>query len=120
MKKKESRADSPESAAKILRITPIKEAFYFFSDIGQYTGIFARSLEEFYEKISSVPLKSLEFHFARGDFEKWIKEILGDMHLAKTINSMDKSLKAEKLRTMLKRNIRRRINYLKKIIEKHS
>jgi len=115
--KKGSKADSPESAAKILRITPIKEAFYFFSGVGQYTGVFARSLEEFYEKISSVPLKSLEFHFARGDFERWIKEILGDIHLAKTINSMDKSLKAEKLRTMLKRNVRRRINRLKKMIE---
>lgn len=108
-----------EFARKILQHqVPIEKAFYFFKDVGQYTGDFALSLEEFYEMMDKVPLQSLEFHFLRGDFEKWIREVLGDAYLADRISSINRSFKAKKLKAMLKRKVRRRINQLKKILEK--
>jgi len=102
----------PKSATKILRILSPQEYFLFFTDIGQYTGEFAQSLEDFYGKISRVPLKSLDFHFRRGDFEKWIRKTLGDAYLADRINRINKSIQMEKLRTILKRIVKRRLNQL--------
>jgi len=101
----------------VMRTTPNEKAFYFFLDIGRYTGISARSLEEFYEKISIAPSKSLEFHLIRGDFEKWVREVLGDSRLADMIGSIDRSLKNKKLRAVLKMKIRRRINQLRALLE---
>jgi hypothetical protein len=67
---------------KILRTVPREKAFYFFTSIGNYTGVSAISLKEFMEKINVVDVKSLEFHLLRRDFEKWISEVLQDNELA--------------------------------------
>jgi len=96
---------------------PKEKAFYFFRDVGQYTGKSALDLEEFYEMMDKVPLQCLEFHFLRGDFERWIREVIGDEHLASQIHSINKSLKNKKLKAMLKRKVRRRINQLKKMLK---
>jgi len=101
-----------ESASKILRVLSPQESFLFFTDIDQYTGEFAQSLEDFYNKISRVPLKSLDFHFERGDFKKWVRETLGDAYLADRIGKINESTQTEKLRTALKRIVKRRLNQL--------
>jgi hypothetical protein len=56
----------------VLKPVPREKAFYFYSDIGNYTGKSAASLKEFAEKIEDVDVKSLGFHLRRGDFENWI------------------------------------------------
>ena len=65
-----------------------ENAFYFFTSIGNYTGQNVASLEEFVKKIREVNAKSLEFHFYRGDFEKWVAEVLEDKELAEEIRSL--------------------------------
>ncbi len=77
-----------ESASRILRKVLREEAFYFFSSIGNYIGESAASLGEFLEKIKGVDSRSLEFHLYRGDFEKWINEVLGDAGLAERIKEL--------------------------------
>ncbi|MGB9714096.1 MAG: DUF5752 family protein [Candidatus Bathyarchaeales archaeon] len=79
-----------EEASKILRTLPREKAFYFFTSIGNYTGESAASLKEFVEKIRDVNLKSLEFHLYRGDFEKWIAEVLQDEELALELKKLQK------------------------------
>jgi hypothetical protein len=71
---------------KILDNVPREKAFYFFTSIGNYTGENASSFKEFREKIRSVDIKSLEFHLYRGDFERWIADVLEDKNLATEIN----------------------------------
>ena len=102
-----------ETASKILRTVSVQEAFLFFTDIGQYTGEFAQSLESFYDKIGNAPLKSLIFHQKRGDFERWIREVFGDAYLADRIHKINISIKGEKLRARLKGTVKRRLNQLK-------
>ena len=46
------------------------------------------SLEEFVTKIREVSTESLEFHFYRGDFEKWAAEVLEDSELTKRIKAV--------------------------------
>jgi len=83
---------TPLSVARILRKLSRENAFYFFTSIGNYIGESAASLEEFVRKIREVNANSLEFHFYRGDFEKWVAEVLEDGELAEEIRSL-KNLK---------------------------
>lgn len=80
-----------EVNSKILRTLPREKAFYFFTSIGNYTGESATSLKEFMEKINQVNVKSLEFHLYRGDFEKWITEVLEDKKLAEEVGKLQKT-----------------------------
>lgn len=76
------------SVSRSLRILPREKEFFFFTSIGNYTGDHASSLEEFVNKIRQVNVKSLEFHLYRGDFEKWVAEVLEDKELANAIKSI--------------------------------
>lgn len=79
-----------EVTPKVIKTVPREKAFYFFTSIGNYTGKSASSLKEFMEKINEVNVKSLEFHLYRGDFEKWIAEVLEDKELAEEIRKLQK------------------------------
>jgi hypothetical protein len=79
---------APSSPARILRTLSRENAFYFFTSVGNYTGHRAMSLEEFATKIREIPNASLEFHFYRGDFEKWTAEVLEDSELTKRIGAV--------------------------------
>lgn len=102
-----------ELSSKALKPVPREKAFYFFTSIGNYTGISAVSLKEFMERTRDVDVKSLEFHLARGDFEKWMDEVLQDKELAGDIRRMQKSnVSGEVLRNQLTQIVSRRIRRL--------
>ena len=87
---------------RILKTVSREKAFYFFTSIGNYTGESAASLKEFMDKINEVNVKSLEFHLYRGDFEKWITEVLEDKELALEVKKLQKyNLTGEPLRNQL-------------------
>ena len=91
-----------DTVSKILRTVSREKAFYFFTSIGNYTGQSASSLKEFMGKINEVNLKSLEFHLYRGDFEKWISEVLQDEELAVEVRKLQKfNLTGDALRNQL-------------------
>jgi len=113
MRKPVAKTISTESVSKILGTVSTTEAFHFFTDIGQYTGKSATSLADFSEKLKMVQLKSIEFHFGRGDFERWIRETLGDEYLANGISKIDRSVHGEALRTAIERTVENRLYHLK-------
>jgi len=91
-----------------------EEAFYFFTSIGNYTGVSAASLDEFLQKIKDVDIKSLEFHLFREDFEKWVSQILGDGRLADDIRSIRiQKIVGNSLRDRLYFLVSRRLKELK-------
>jgi hypothetical protein len=103
----------PDTGSRILRTVPREKAFYFFSSIGNYTGMSASSLKEFMEKINEVNVKSLEFHLYRTDFEKWVSEVLEDAWLAGEIRRLQKfGLTGEALRDQLYLTVSRRLKRL--------
>ncbi len=104
----------PESASRILRTVPtLDKAFLFFTDVGKYTGKLASSLEDFLEKMSMVPLRSLEFHLGRRDFQKWIKGTLEDEYLANRIDKMARTIQGEEIRKTLRKLVQNRLGQLK-------
>lgn len=93
-----------------LKIVPREKAFYFFTSIGNYSGASASSLKEFMEKVNAVNVKSLEFHMYRGDFEKWVSEVLQDGELSADIRRLQRlNLMGEPLRNQLFLTVSRRL-----------
>jgi hypothetical protein len=102
-----------EVNSRTLRTLPREKAFYFFTSIGNYTGESAASLREFMEKVNRVNVKSLEFHLSRGDFDKWITEVLEDKRLALDVSRLQKSnLLGDGLRNQLYAAVSRRYREL--------
>jgi hypothetical protein len=102
-----------EITPRILKPVPREKAFYFFTSIGNYTGESASSLKEFVDKINEVNIKSLEFHLGRGDFEKWISEVLQDEELALEVKKLQKfNLVGDSLRSQLCVTVSKRLKQL--------
>lgn len=111
------RADARElNPSKILRTVPLDQSFFFFEHTGAYTGRSARNLNEFFEIINQIDVKSVTFHFRRGDFDKWIRESLNDVKLARSLKRIKKSACGEELRNKISRAIRRRLNELDEML----
>lgn len=79
-----------EKVAKILRTLPSGEGFYFYRDIGQYTGKMASSLSEFHKILDEIEDKSINFHLDNGDFEHWLVHV-GDEELAARLREIASS-----------------------------
>jgi hypothetical protein len=105
---------SRENINKILRKVTVEEGFRFFREIGDYTGKVAMSLEDFAVDLRTMDLRSIEFHFQRQDFEKWIRNVLGDEELAKSLSQIRMGLQGEKLRNELIMVVTKRVDDLKK------
>jgi hypothetical protein len=103
-----------ETANKILRKVTVQEGFRFFRGIGDYTGKVVMSLEDFAVDLRTIDLRSIEFHFQRQDFEKWIRNVLGDEELAKSLSQIRMGLQGEKLRNELIMVVTKRVDDLKK------
>lgn len=111
--KEPKKAITKSVAEKILAPVPYANGFHFFTSFGMYTGETAISLEHFTREIETIPLESIEFHFKRGDFQKWVASTLGDDKLAEEIGCIEENLSGEPLRKTLLTVLNARINSLK-------
>ncbi|MCW3984885.1 MAG: hypothetical protein NWE91_00495 [Candidatus Bathyarchaeota archaeon] len=65
--------------------------FHFYKDIGKPLLEVAFNLRDFKRIANTAPIASLEFHQKRGDFAKWIRDVLKNMQLAKAIHEINKT-----------------------------
>jgi hypothetical protein len=80
----------------------VEKAFHFFTDLHKPTSMFATSIFDFAEQLKKVDLKSLEFHTKRGDFSKWLEEVIKDETLSRDFEKLRSlGLEGEKLRGRL-------------------
>jgi hypothetical protein len=100
---------------KLLRSVHFEEGFHFFEARRKYTGITSTSLSEFEEKLKIVNAQTVEYHFRRQDFQKWISDTIGDVELATQIAHLDTKLSPEKLRKTLLKKVRKRMRELEKL-----
>ena len=101
------------TVSKILRTVPSHEGFHFFKALGDSTGKVATNLTDFVGKLATVDIRSINFHFQRQDFEKWLKDVIGDSELSRKISSIGKETHGEKLRSEIIRIVKGRIDELK-------
>jgi len=98
---------------KILSTVPHDKAFYFYTDLGCYTGEAATDLVAFAQKLETISADSIKFHFQRNDFQNWIKTTVGDNVLAEQINQINRQLPVDDLRKELAETVQTRIAQLK-------
>ena len=102
--------------SKILRSVSEQEGFHFYLVIGEPTGKTAVSLADFVEKIEVIDVQSVNFHFTRKDFEKWISVVFGDAELALRLGRIGRihlGIQGEALRNEIIRTVKIRLNELK-------
>lgn len=100
-----------------LEPAPENKGFYFYLRENKSTGLLARSLQEFYGIVKTIDLASLEFHVQRGDFEKWIREVLSDEELGDEIAELRvKGLSGDALRDKLCESVGRNCKILNGLI----
>ncbi len=91
-----------------------ENGFHFYTEVGKYSGVTATSLAEFADKLKTIPIQSVNFHFKRQDFQKWLKTTIGDEELARRIDSIKTTLTDENLRKELFKTIQNRITEITK------
>jgi len=102
--------------SKIQRSVPEQQGFHFYLAIEEPTGEIAVSLADFVNKIGTIDVRSVDFHFPRKDFEKWIRGVIGDAELALRIGRIGKirlGIQGEALRNEIRRVVKVRLNELK-------
>ena len=105
------------TAEKILATVPYGNGFHFFESIGRYTGETAVSLAVFARVVEIIPIESIDFHFKRADFQKWIADTIGDTELATAIGHIEKELTGEPLRRRMLEIINARVRELENQIQ---
>jgi len=95
-----------------LRVVPHAQGFHFYTAVGDYCGVSACSLEEFANAIQYVCSEAIVFHFERGDFQNWIRDVISDNELAKKIDDIkmcERHLAAESCRKEIMERVNVRI-----------
>ncbi len=100
-----------ESVERILANVPFERGFHFMTE-KKSTGITAISLTDFASKIEIVDINSVLYHYPRGDFQKWIDDVLGDKELADRMCFVKQEISGERLRSQLLKIIQKRIREL--------
>jgi DNA-binding PadR family transcriptional regulator len=101
-------------ALDILSSLSLEKAFHFHTGINQYLGVYAKSLEDFVDKIQTINSKSIEFHMSRRDFEIWTHD-LGDLELSKKISLIRRAnLSGDNLRKRVYETVKSRYEELAK------
>ncbi len=104
------RLEKPELRHKrALRILPPEKGFTFYYDFSKPTKLTAHSLQEFYSILKMVDAKSIRFHMARRDFERWLIHVVGYRELAAEISRLRRIRNAGLLRQKLLEIVGRKI-----------
>ena len=108
-------AITKSTSEKILATVPYINGFHFFESLGRYTGETAVSLAAFAREVEIIQIESIDFHFKRADFQKWIADTIGDTELATAIDHIDKALTGEPLRKRILEIINTRLRELENL-----
>jgi HAD superfamily hydrolase (TIGR01484 family) len=91
---------------KYLDIPLPKHKRFYFHDKNGFLGLEAASLFEFLQAIPTLPIASLEYHQARGDFARWAEDALGDGVLSTHMRKLShRQLSGEALRQAIRQRV---------------
>ena len=113
LEKEKKKITSLENKTRLVKMFPQHQGFHFYRDVGRPTGKTAVSLSDFVDKLKSVDIRSINFHFKRKDFEKWIRDVINDVELCRRISRIRKEAHGEKLRNEIIQIMKGRLEELK-------
>ncbi|OPY28509.1 MAG: Glycosyl hydrolase family 57 [Methanocella sp. PtaU1.Bin125] len=98
----------PRDVAVELRCLPPEKAFRFRNPV-VYTGFTAYSLDDFGEMLNYVPSDSVAYHIKRGDFARWIRDVLKDDSLADEVSECQNRIELIEVVDRKRKELRRRL-----------
>ncbi|UCC33975.1 MAG: hypothetical protein JSW53_02950, partial [Candidatus Bathyarchaeota archaeon] len=106
--------EKPEHIKKrLLRRLPVGRGFTFFHEFARPTRLTVCGLDEFHSALKTVAAKTIRFHMEYGDFERWLRQIVGDEKLADEVAGIPKKgVSGEKLRRRVLKIVEDRIKEL--------
>jgi hypothetical protein len=108
-----SKSDSRKAiSSKILDKVGQDRGFHFCFADQNYSMVTANSLSDFVEKLNGIDDRAILFHYPRGDFQAWIRDVLGDNELADRMCFIAPDLPGDKLRKELLKMVQQRIKEL--------
>jgi hypothetical protein len=108
-----SKIDSKKAiSSKILAKVGQDHGFHFCFADQNYSLVTATSLSDFVEKLNGIDDRAILFHYPRGDFQAWIRDVIGDNELADRMCFITPNLPGEKLRKELLKMVQQRIKEL--------
>jgi hypothetical protein len=93
--------DVSASQTPHIQTVDYEKGFHFFNGSGNYEGETATSLVTFEFILESVNTDSIRYHLSRGDFQRWIREVLYDDALAEKIDGLRTDVPDQELRSEL-------------------
>lgn len=95
-----------------LKCVDYDHGFHFFSASGAYAGETAISLLTFELDLKTVDIRSIRYHLARKDFQRWITTVIGDETLARRIDELNYKGSDENLRKSIVAVLEKRLSEL--------
>jgi hydroxymethylpyrimidine pyrophosphatase-like HAD family hydrolase len=96
------------------RVAPSRQ-FYFHDQTGR--SLPAGNLGELIERVRTLDLVVVTFHFERGDFARWIRDVLRDETLARWLDRLHSAeISGETLRLALLDALEQRLRVLERLI----
>jgi hypothetical protein len=96
------------------RVAPSQQ-FYFQDETGKTPQ--AGNLSELIDRVRTVDLAVLTFHFQRGDYGRWLRDVLHDETLARWVDRLQAAgLSGEALRLALLEAFEQRRRVLERLI----
>lgn len=116
LSEEKQRSISVDQAHRALSTVNEDCGFHFYTATGDYTGITATSIQDLAEKMCSIELGSVRFHFERGDFQRWLRTVFCDSELARSIGSTKPHFSDETLRREIIDKIDSHLKRLKEVV----
>ncbi len=108
-----SKTDSKKAiSSKILAKVGQDRGFHFCFADQNYSMVTATSLTDFVEKLNGIDDRAILFHYPRGDFQAWIRDVLEDNELADRLCFIKPNLPGDELRKELLKMVQQRIKEL--------
>lgn len=81
---------------------PKPKMFHFHDGRGHYLDRAAANLWEFRQALGELPIETIQYHLQRGDFERWLENVLHDEELARRVRKVgSRNLQKDRLRQAL-------------------
>ena len=95
---------------------PAPKRFYFHDGPNRYLGRSAANLWEFNEALREISIESIQYHLPRGDFERWVQDVLRDAELARRLHKVvSRNLSNQELRQALAEAVHNRYEELESL-----
>ncbi len=114
-KPEEKRVLDEATIQRVMRTVPHHDEFQFLKGPGDSTGKVATGLADFAEKMRVVDIRSVNYHFKRREFEKWIRDVIGDLELSRRIGRIRRESHGENLRKEIIQVVKGRLEELKEM-----